>query len=291
MANAINYATRYERELDQAIVQGALTGVIETPRVNWLDAKSFKIPNLGLTGYKNHSRNGGFNRGDVTVTDEVYTLAFDRDVEFFVDSMDVDESNQAASAGNVTFRFVEEHAIPEIDAYRFAKLATATVTNGTSTSETLTQATAIQRLNEDIAKVRKYGLTDVVCFVSAEVMDMVQAYKLAQGTLIIEDNVSRIDSRVTHLNGVELREVWDMDRFVTKQNFATGFTPAADAKEINWLIIVKPAVLCKTKHSAIYLFAPGTHTEGDGYLYQNRLYHDIFILKHKQDGVVSSVKP
>ena len=64
MANAINYAERYQTELDQTITQATLTSQLETPNVNWMGAKTFHVPNLSVTGYQDHSRNGGFNRGD-----------------------------------------------------------------------------------------------------------------------------------------------------------------------------------------------------------------------------------
>src|SRR5690554_4411961 len=101
MANVINYAEKYQTELDQVLTQSMLTNELETPNVNWLSAKTFHAPTVSVTGYQDHSRQGGWNRGDVTVTHEPYTLQFDRDVEFFVDQMDVDESNQAASAANI----------------------------------------------------------------------------------------------------------------------------------------------------------------------------------------------
>ena len=65
---------------------------------------------------------------------------------------------------------------------------------------------------------------------------------------------------------------------------------ASDGKDINFLIVAKPAVIAKAKFNSIYLFAPGQHTEGDGYLYQNRLYHDLFVLETKKDGVYVSHK-
>src|SRR5690625_1647473 len=122
--NVINYAERFQTELDQAIVQNTLTNALETPNVNWLGARTFHIPHLEVSGYKNHSRVGGFNRGTVEVTHDPYTLQFDRDIEFFVDSMDVDESNQAASAANVTREFLSRLAGPASNAYRFAIIAT-----------------------------------------------------------------------------------------------------------------------------------------------------------------------
>ena len=39
----------------------------------------------------------------------------------------------------------------------------------------------------------------------------------------------------------------------------------------------------------IYYFAPGTHTKGDGYLYQNRSFSDVFVFPNGRDGKIDSV--
>ena len=39
------------------------------------------------------------------------------------------------------------------------------------------------------------------------------------------------------------------------------------------------------KENAVFMFAPGEHSQGDVYLYQNRLYHDIFTRKSMEDGL------
>ena len=289
MANAINYAAKYQTELDQIIKQSTLTNVLETPNVNWMGAKTFHVPSLSVTGYKNHSRNGGFNRGDVTVTHEPYTLSFDRDVEFFVDRMDVDESNQAASAANVTREFIRTQAGPEVDAYRFSKLATkAKTTAGLWTAEAITAENVITGLKRDIAKVRKFGTANLVVYVSSSVMDAIEAYKEGKGSISLSGEGTALETRVTTLDGVRLIEVFDVDRFHTSFNFTTGFVAATGSFPINWLIVYKGAVVAKAKLNSIYLFEPGQHTQGDGYLYQNRMYHDLFVLKNQAAGVVVS---
>lgn len=288
--NVINYAERFQAELDQAIVQNTLTNALETPNVNWMGARTFHVPHLEVSGYKNHSRAGGFNRGTVEVTHDPYTLQFDRDVEFFVDSMDVDESNQAASAANVTREFIIRHAGPEIDAYRFSKMATKAIELGQATEEDIDADNVIEALKRDIAKVRKYGTANLVCYVSSDVMNAIELYKEGKGSFSLQNEGTAIETRVTMLDGVRLIEVFDVDRFHTAFDFTEGFVPAEDAKELNWIIVNKGTIIAKAKHNAIYLFQPGQHTQGDGYLYQNRLYHDLFVLKYQQDGLVVSVK-
>ena len=43
------------------------------------------------------------------------------------------------------------------------------------------------------------------------------------------------------------------------------------------------------KIASIYNFAPGTHTEGDGYLYQNRAFSDVFTFPNGKDGKIDSI--
>jgi len=289
MANAINYAEKYQQELDQVLVQNMLTAPLETPNVNWMGAKTFHVPTVAVSGYKTHSRNGGFNRGDVTVTHEPYTLSFDRDIEFFVDRMDVDESNQAASAANITRTFLIEHAAPEVDAYRFSKLATKAIATSNATAEAVDKTTVFSRLKADILKVRKYGPANLIAYLSSQAMDALeQSTEFTRNIDVKPAAPGGIDTRITSLDGVQLVEVWDDSRFHTSFDFTSGFTPAVGSYQINWLIVAKPAVIAKVKLNSIYLFEPGQHTQGDGYLYQNRMYHDLFILKNKEDGVVVS---
>lgn len=290
MANVINYAEKYTAELDQKIVQEALTGVLETPSVNWMGAKTFQIPTINVSGYKTHSRNGGFNRGDVETANDPYTLGFDRDIEFFVDRADVDESAQAASAANVTATFMSERAIPEIDAYRFSKLATRAIALGQNTAaDAITAENVYGKLKTALLPIRKFGAGNVVMYVSSEVMDA-----LERSTEFVRNieagGTGSLDSRVTALDGVRIIEVWDTDRFKTAFDFTNGFVPAAGALDINFIIVAKQAVVAKSKLDYMALWQPGTHTQGDGYLYQNRLYHDLFVLEGKKEGIYVSTK-
>ena len=145
------------------------------------------------------------------------------------------------------------------------------------------------KLKAALLPVRKYGAQNIVMYVSSEVMDFLERSKEFTRS-IATTSPQGIDTRVTSLDGVQLIEVWDDARFKTKFDFTEGFVKASDGKNINFLIVAKPAVIAKAKFNSIYLFAPGQHTGGDGYLYQNRLYHDLFVLQSKQDGVYVSHK-
>ena len=287
---SINYVTKREKQFDQKLMQGALTSILETPKVNWLGAKSFEIPTVSVSGYKAHTRSKGYNAGTVSNDKKVYTLNFDRDIEFFVDSADVDETNEELSAANVTGTFITEHATPELDAYRFSKLATAAITATKFKSEDdYSETNVYSRLKSAILPIRKYGAANIVIYVSSEIMDFLERSKDFTRS-ISTTSPQGIDTRVTSLDGVQIIEVWDDARFKTQFEFTDGFVKASGGKDINFLIVAKPAVIAKAKFNSIYLFAPGQHTEGDGYLYQNRMYHDLFVLENKKDGVYVSHK-
>ena len=61
------------------------------------------------------------------------------------------------------------------------------------------------------------------------------------------------------------------------------------AHKIN--VLVACGETCKTvpKISSIYFFAPGSHTEGDGWLYQNRSLSDTFVFPNGKDGKIDSI--
>jgi hypothetical protein len=120
--NNFSYATRFEEMLAQKYSKELASSDLTDQGVSFVGAKSVKIPNAIMGGYKPHDRDGGFGRGSVTLSHTLKELEYDRSVEFFVDAMDVDETNQAATAAKLTNVFLEEQAIPELDAYRFSKL-------------------------------------------------------------------------------------------------------------------------------------------------------------------------
>lgn len=122
---ALNYAEQWSPELLEILMQGTLTSPFVTSNVRWLDAKTFHFTQMSTSGYKNHSRKGGWNVGSYEQKDVPYTLTHDRDVEFMVDKADVDETNATASIQNISRVFEQTWVVPETDALFFSKVAQA----------------------------------------------------------------------------------------------------------------------------------------------------------------------
>lgn len=299
---ALNYAEQWSPELLDILIQGTLTSPFITQNVRWLDAKTFHFTQMSTSGYKNHSRNGGWNRGEFNQTDVPFTVTHDRDVEFLVDKADVDETNATASIQNISRTFEQTQAVPETDALFFSKVATKAKELEGYHSETaigdFTAENTFSKLKSMLAagKLRRYKARgSLIMYVRSEIMDNLENSKeftrKIEMTQIAEGGLG-IETRVTDIDGVPVMEVIDDERFYDSFNWEPangGFEPAAGAHKLN--VLIACGETCKTvpKINSIYFFAPGAHTEGDGYLYQNRAFSDTFVFPNGKDGKVDSV--
>lgn len=286
MPNTVNYVTSFEQELKQKYTRELLTADLTTQNVVFVGAKKIKIPFITVSGYKDHSRNGGFNRGTVENQFMEKELEFDRDVEFFVDAMDVDETKQALSAANITNTFEHEKAIPETDAYRLSKLYTDFNALGeTATQDELTAATILEKFDTlmeemDEAEVPEDGR---ILYVTPSIYTIFkQAEKITRMLEVTRDTA--VNRHVRALDDVKIKRI-PSGRMKTAYDFTEGFTPASTAKQMNMILVHPSAVIAADKHAYINLWAPGSHTQGDGYLYQNRKYGDLFVLNTRSDGI------
>ena len=88
-----------------------------------INGKQIKIPKLSVSGYKDHTRGSlGFNTGSYANEYDIKTLDHDRDIEFVIDPMDVDETNLVVAIANIQKRFETTQAIPEADCYTYSKI-------------------------------------------------------------------------------------------------------------------------------------------------------------------------
>ena len=311
---ALNYAEQWSPELLEILMQGTLTSPFVTSNVRWLDAKTFHFTQMSTSGYKNHSREGGWNKGTYAQTDVPYTLTHDRDVEFLVDKADVDETNETASIQNISRTFEQTQVVPETDALFFSKVAQAAQKtdgyHGSTATSAYTKAKVFEMLKDILAKgkLRRYKANgSLIMYVRSEIMDALEQSteftRKIEMTQIAEGGMG-IETRVTDIDGVPIMEVIDDERFYDAFDWEPeggGFTPlkkvtaesgveaVTGAHKIN--VLVACGQTCKTvpKINSIYYFEPGVHTKGDGYLYQNRSLSDVFVFPNGRDGKIDSI--
>lgn len=288
-------------------MQETLSSPFITTNVKWLDAKTFHFTQMSTGGYKAHSRKGGWNRGDYTQKDVPFTLQFDRDIEFLVDQADVDETNATASIENISKTFEQTQSAPETDAYFFSKVASqAQKLEGYHTETARSEYTVENVFTKlkgyiNAGKLRRYKAKGaLLMYVDSYIMDLLEMSKeftrKIEMTSINEGGLS-IQTRVTDIDGVYIFEVIDDERFYDKFDFTDGFMPVAKdegnsvvgSRKINVLLASPLTTKIVPKISSIYYFAPGAHTEGDGYLYQNRKLMDVFTFPNGKDGNIDSI--
>lgn len=295
---ALNYAEVWSPELLAIKIQETLTSPFIVPNVKWLGAKTFHFTQMSTSGFKTHSRDGGWNRGTVTQTDNEFKVEFSRDIEFLIDKADVDETNATASIENIAKVFQMTQVAPEHDAYFFSKVAqnaiAANLHSETAASD-YTVDNVFTKLKQQLARVKRYRRSNIM-YVASWIMDLLELSKeLAKKVELtqVADGGIGIETRVTFIDGVPILECIEEDRFYDKFNFEPelgGFEPIEDeSRKINTLIASTEMVITVPKISSIYYFEPGTHTEGDGWLYQHREDYDTFVFPNGKNNQIDSV--
>ncbi|MBR4486114.1 phage capsid protein [bacterium] len=295
MANTINYASKYERELIKTYIEGSYASPFVVTNVDWLDGKNFHFTQLSVGGYKEHNIAGGWNRQNAVESDKTFTLTQDRDVEFFLDKREVDESNQTATIQNVSKQFEDTQAVPEKDAYFFSKIAKVAKENdlySSTAKASYTSANIYTKLVQFIGRIKRYRNKGLVVYLAPELMDLLAlSTELTHPMEIMSlvEGGKSIQTRVTRIDGVPIVEVIDDDRFYSEYDFTDGYEPKVGAVKINILGATPLTTKMVPKISSIYFFAPGEHTEGDGYLYQNRAFYDTFVFPNGKDNNIDSI--
>ena len=289
--NAFSYATRFEEMLAQKYSKELASSDLTDQGVSFIGAKTVKIPTAAMGGYKPHDRDGGFSRGGVTLTHKVKQLDYDRSIEFFVDAMDVDETNQAATAAKLTNVFLEEQAIPELDAYRFSKLYYEyTQASASVDDEALTVNNVLLKFDSFMEALDEAGAPadGRILYVTPRVNSLIKNAIGVYRTFGVQSGAGRIDRAVSSLDNVKIVSV-PAGRMRTAYVMTNGFTPDVSAGYINMILLHPSAVIAVQKHSAIYLWPAGQHQKGDGWLYQNRRYGDLFLIDEKIPGIKMNV--
>jgi len=279
-------AQKYEKELCSDALMHS------NPQITFLNAQTIKLPRLTLSGYKDHTRTAGFNAGTISNDWEPKKLAHDRDIEFFVDPMDIDETNLALSVANIQNVFETERAIPEKDCYNFSKLHTElTNFHGSIDSTTvLTAQNILTVFDEEMSKMDDAGVPvdGRILYVTPTVNKLL---KVADGIqrMITVNSSNAVNRNVHSLDDVTIKMV-QSGRMKTKYNFTDGCVAAADADQINFILVHPSCVVARDKYAYISLFTPGTDSRtADGYLFQNRNYWDLFLIERKVAGCAMHV--
>lgn len=291
-----DYATTFTNLLQQKYAKELCSDELTKSNlgVRFINAQTIKLPRLTVSGYKNHTRTPGFNAGTLSNDWEAKKLEHDRDIEFFVDPMDIDETNLTLSVANIQNTFETEQAIPEKDSYRFSKLhAELTRLSGRLDTTTINAQNFLEAFDAEMAIMDEAAVPAEgrILYVTPTMNKIVkEAQGIQRNVTIAGMGSGQINRTVHSLDDVQIKMV-PAARMKSKYNFTDGCVADPLAKQINWILIHPSCVVARDKYSYIKLFTPGTDSRtADGYLYQNRSFGDLFLLEKKVSGCAMNVE-
>ena len=102
-----DYATTFTQLLQQKYAKELCSDALAQSNlgVKFINAQTIKLPRMTVSGYKDHTRTPGFNAGTLSNDWEAKKLEHDRDVELWIDPMDIDETNLTLSVANIQNTF------------------------------------------------------------------------------------------------------------------------------------------------------------------------------------------
>ena len=291
MKNSIAYATLFQQALDKAAVAKLTSGWMDANagQVIYNGGKEVKIPKINMDGLGDYDRSGGFSQGSVTFEYETKTMTQDRGRTFMLDSMDVNESNFVINATNVMGQFQATKVIPEIDAYRYSKIATLAIAGKVASgSNTITESNVLELLKADITAIEDIvGEIPLVITMAAPIAALLEQSEKISKRLDVTDFVKGdITTKVKSLDGYPIIKV-PSARMKTSYTFydgktvgqtAGGFVAAGGAKNINWIITPLYAPIAVNKTDKVRIFDPKTNQDADAWKLDYRKYHDLWIM-------------
>ena len=292
MTQSITLAKEYLGILDEVYASSVLTADMNADSMAVRPtgrAGSFLVQKLAMGGLGNYSRTAGFPAGELTLTWEEKTYSADRARSFTLDSMDAQEAQ--TDAIRVAAEFLRTKVVPEIDAYRFSKIA-STSSIGTTTAANLTTAAGtLAAWDVAVAAMRNAHvmLDTVVAYVSVAQYNLLKNSAAVTRFATPGQNPSR---EFETFDGIKIVVV-PSDIFYTAIDLEAGatasaagsFSASSGAKAINFLLVDKKAVFADVKHAKPRLFTPEQNINADGFKLDYRVYHDAWVLDNKVNGI------
>lgn len=287
---ALNYVTQFASKIlemyDHDLTSSALFN--SNLDIQIRGAKTIKLPKVTVSGYKDHNRATlGFNTGTYGNDWEEKSLDHDRDIEFFIDPMDVDETNQIVSIANIQARFERRQAMPELDCYTYSKVYSEAKRVGAKIkTENLTEANVLADFDANLEAMEEAGvpLERVILYCTPAYRRILKNADGIQRTLNVGAGSSGLDRRIHSLDDIKEIKTVPSNRLKTAFDFTEGYQVDASGKQIDYILIDPEAQVSRVKYSYINVFTPGHDSRtADNYLYQNRRFNGTFAL----DGLLA----
>lgn len=285
MANTIALSKNYIPLLDEVYKKASLTTVLdsdESTARQGANANEILIPKLSMSGLGDYSRNSGYTKGDVTLTWETVQFNYDRGRKFEVDSMDNEETAEVAF-GRLAGEFMRTKVAPEADAFTFATLAGTTGISKVSNGATLSTGAdvmaalkvALDQMDEDEVPEEQR-----ILFITPTLLSSIKALDTTKSRELLD-----AFSQIVKVPQSRFYTAIDLKDGTTSGEEAGGYSKASAGKDINFMIIHKPAVLKYNKHIASNIITPEENQSSDAWMQKYRKYGLVDAYENKVAGI------
>lgn len=289
MANAIALAKNYTSILDEVYCNASVTADLTSDNTmvrTGANANEIIYPQISVSGLGDYLRNSGYTNGSVNLEWKTAKFNYDRGTKISVDVMDNEESRDIAftMAGAELMR---TKVAPEADAFVFATLAG---TAGISKATPATYADATEFLSALIEAKNKMDEDEV----PEEGRILYATPTLMNGVMALDTTKSR-----EILNSFTVKKKVPQSRFYTAIDLLDGKSPSEEAghykkategKDINFMIIHKPAVIKFDKHTVSDIIPASANPSADADIAKYRKYGIVDVFKNKVAGIYLSHK-
>lgn len=291
MANNITLSKNYVTVLDKVYKRAVLSSVLDSDPATAQQgnrANEIVIPKLSMDGLADYSRNGGYVNGDVTLTHETVKFNYDRGRKFSIDYIDNEEAAEVPFM-NLASEFMRVKVGPEKDAFTFATLAGTTGISKVSTGAALADGAAvmaalkvgIDKMDEDeVPEEMRYLFITPTNLSAVKAMDTTKSREILDGFAgIVKVPQSRF------YTAIDLYDGMDHSSADGANETAGGYVKAAAGKDINFMIVHKPAVIKFDKRSAGSIIVPDNNADADAYIQKFREYGLVDVYDNKVAGI------
>lgn len=289
MANTIALAKNYTSILDEVYCNASVTADLTSDNTMvraGANANEIIYPQISVSGLGDYSRNSGYTDGSVNLEWKTAKFNYDRGTKISVDVMDNEESRDIAftMAGAELMR---TKVAPEADAFVFATLAGTT---GISKATPATYADATEFLSALIEAKNKMDEDEV----PEEGRILYATPTLMNGVMALDTTKSR-----EILNSFTVKKKVPQSRFYTAIDLLDGKSPSEEAghykkategKDINFMIVHKPAVIKFDKHTVSDIIPASANPSADADISKYRKYGIVSVYQNKVAGIYLSHK-
>lgn len=287
MPNNIELFKQYVPLLDEVYKLASLTSVLdgaaELARAG-ANANELIIPKMDMSGLADYSRNSGYVDGEVTLTNESVKCNFDRGRMFTIDTLDNAETAGIAY-GRLASEFIRTKVVPELDAFRLAKYASVEGI-GSAAGDLTTGANVITALRAAKNEMSEAEVpeNERYLFITPTLYGMIQDLDSNKSKAAVEGFAGIIQVPQSRFYTAILQRTGAGDQA------AGGYTKAEGAKDINFMIVHKPAVIQFQKHVAPKVITPDANQSSDGWKFGYRNVGIADAYENKVAGIYAHTK-